>query len=69
MADYSGNLKLCATCAYWIAQRDVNQFNTHAVNCASEGRCAIPQGPFRHSMRLSNSCACMNYLKWPVLKQ
>jgi flavorubredoxin len=28
MADYSGNQKLCATCVYWIAQRDVDLYNT-----------------------------------------
>ena len=68
MADYSGHQKLCATCVYFIAQRDVDIYNTWVRNCESQGRCAIPQGPFRNAQRSANMCACFNYQKWPVLK-
>ncbi len=68
MMDYSGNQKLCATCVYWIAQRDVDLYGSRVTDCVGTGRCAIPQGPHRNSQRAANMCACWNYQKWPVLK-
>ena len=66
MADFFGSQKLCATCAYWIAQRDVDFNNTWVKDCADKGRCAIPQGPNRNTERYATYCACFNYQKWPV---
>lgn len=68
MADYPGTQKLCATCVYWIAQRDVDIFNSWVKDCADKGRCAIPQGPHRNAERYANFCACTHYKKWPVLR-
>ena len=64
--DYSGNSKLCATCAYWAGQRGCNNFGTWVTNCSNEGRCAIPNGPIKTTM--ANTCACFSWKKWPVLK-
>ena len=64
--DYSGNLKLCATCAYWVGQRDCDTFRTWVKNCSNEGRCALPNGPIRTTP--ANKCACLNWEKWSVLK-
>ena len=68
MADYAATQKLCATCVYYIARRDVNIFNSWVTNCENQGRCAIPNGPFRNAQRTANTCACSYYEKWPVLK-
>ena len=68
MADYFGSLKLCATCAYWIAQRDTDITNSRVINCENEGRCAIPQGTHKHLRRVSYARPCSDYQKWPVLR-
>lgn len=68
MADYAGTNKLCATCVYWVAQRDVDILGSRVTNCAAQGRCAIPQGSLRNFQRPANACACFDYAKWPVLR-
>lgn len=45
MSEYSGHQKICATCAYWIAQRDTDFSNSRVKDCANEGRCASRKGP------------------------
>lgn len=67
MADWSTSYKVCATCAYWIAQRDADLYGARAIKCANEGRCAIHQGPYRNMTR-SASSNCQKWEKWPVLK-
>lgn len=64
--DYSGNSKLCATCAYWAGQRDVNQFCSWVTNCAGNGRCTVNRCVIKTTM--ANQCACSSWKKWPVLK-
>ena len=66
MADYSGNQKLCATCAYWTGTRNLNFSATWVTNCASEGRCAVNRRVIKTT--IANLCACSNWKKWEVLK-
>ena len=68
MAEYGGTQKLCATCVYWIAQRDVDILGSRVINCAAQGRCAIPQGPHRNCQKPANSYGCFDHQKWPVLR-
>ena len=68
MSEFSGHQKICATCVYWIAQRDTDFSNSRVKDCANEGRCAIPQGSYRHMRRIAFACACSDYQKWPVLR-
>ena len=68
MADYPGQQRLCGTCAYLMVNRDVDYYNTWVKNCDGQGRCAIPCGTFRNAQRMSNTLACSDYKKWPVLK-
>ena len=64
--EYAASLKLCATCAYWLGQRDINIYGTMVLKCREEGRCAVPHGPIR--ITPANKCACFDWKKWTVLK-
>lgn len=68
MADYPGSYRICATCAYWVAQRDADYYGARVTCCADKGRCAVHQGPYRNQQRGANMSACDKHLKWPVLK-
>lgn len=69
MAQYTASWKNCATCAYWIGQRDCDHFNQNAIvlSPTQKGVCRIPQGPWRHMDKSAND-TCSSYMKWPVLK-
>lgn len=66
--DYSGNMQLCATCAYWAGQRDVDQYGSWVKNCGAEGRCANPNGAKKNMQMMPNMCACFDWKKWTLLK-
>ena len=67
MADYPGTWKVCATCAYWMGRRDADLYGSRAISCENQGRCAIPQGPWRNAQKPANS-GCSSFMKWPVLR-
>lgn len=68
MGDYSGNQQLCATCEYWAGQREIDMFSSWVKNCGGTGRCAHPNGLMKTMQRLPNTCACLDYKKWSLLK-
>ena len=65
---FGSNQKMCATCAFWTGQRECDSYGMNVKNCTGYGKCAVPNGPFKNSDRLGNTCACFNWEKWPVLK-
>lgn len=66
MADYSGNQKLCATCANWLGSRSIDSFGTWVKDCGSEGKCAITRTGIKTTP--ANRCACFDWEKWRALK-
>ncbi|MBE6957671.1 MAG: hypothetical protein E7447_00770 [Ruminococcaceae bacterium] len=67
--EYPCNWKNCATCAFWIANRDCDHFGQRAIvpSSSERGRCAIPSGGWRGSQRQANN-TCSSWQKWPVLR-
>lgn len=66
----SGTQKLCATCVYWIGQREPNFYGNAVIleNQSVKGKCWCLSGPFARAERSSNMGACSKYEKWPVLR-
>ncbi len=67
--NYPSSWKNCATCAYWMGERDCDYFNQHSIvsGPSERGTCKIPSGPWRNSNKAANE-SCSSYMKWPVLK-
>ncbi len=66
----SGQLQLCATCAYWMGSRTPNYYATHVVledQCV-KGKCWCLNAPFARAHRYSNTTVCHYYKKWELLK-
>ena len=62
--------KLCATCGYWIGQREPNFYGSMVVleSQSVRGKCWCLGGPFARAEKFSNTCACSRYERWIVLR-
>ncbi len=68
MSVFGSSNKLCATCVYWMGQRQSDFTGNSVSNCDGPGKCAVPNGPYKNATRTGNTCACSEWQKWPVLK-
>ena len=66
----SGHSKLCATCEYWVGQRQPNFYGTSVMLSEQgvKGKCWCLTGPYARADRYSNFTTCQCYKKWSVLK-
>lgn len=66
---YPGTWKQCATCAFWMGQRDCDRFGQRVTVSSpmDKGRCACQHCGWRNMEKQANS-QCQSWQKWPVLK-
>ena len=66
---YSGTWKNCATCTYWMGNRETDRFGQRVIlpTVSEKGKCGIPRGPWRGQTKIC-STQCSSWQKWPVLK-
>lgn len=67
---YPGSWDNCATCAYWLGERDVDSFAQWVTVDSSmeRGKCMCRRSGWMR-MEKCASMSCQQYEKWPVLKQ
>ncbi|MBE6649159.1 MAG: hypothetical protein E7614_06535 [Ruminococcaceae bacterium] len=65
---YPSSWKNCATCAFWLGERDTDHFYQRVLleNSSVKGRCCNKNG-WRNCEK-SASQTCNAWEKWPVLK-
>jgi hypothetical protein len=66
----NGQLKLCATCEYWMGPREPNFYGNNIIlpDQSVKGKCWCLTGPFKRVDRYSNMSVCYCYERWSVLK-
>lgn len=67
---YPASWKNCATCVYWMGQRDTNYFGewVQVDSSSTKAECRCMQSPWRRQQRIASN-SCVKYEKWPVLKK
>ena len=66
---YPGTWKQCATCAYWLGERQTDYFAQRVTVASStaKGKCGNLNGPWKRvDKQASSNCNC--WQKWPILK-
>lgn len=67
---YPASWNNCATCSYWLGERNVDSFvqNVEVSSSSERGKCLCKRsGWFRTEKQASMSC--QSYDKWQPLKQ
>ena len=70
MTQFTINMKICATCAYWSGTRETDYFGKQYVqveNATQKGKCINPNVGWRGQQRDAN-VFCTSWEKWPVIK-
>lgn len=65
---YPSSWKNCATCVYWVADRDVDTVGSYAIvdSTRQKGKCMCRHSGWRR-MEREAQYGCPDYEKWPVL--
>ena len=68
MDRFPSNWKNCATCVFWVANRDVDNFGSYVIldSRQQKGKCMC-RGSGWCRMEREGSSQCPSYQKWPVL--
>jgi len=67
---FNGNLKHCASCAFWGGPRDITA-DSKSIRCArsnDEGICNNAKSSFKKKNKLADYSSCNHYTKWQALK-
>ena len=67
---YPNSWKNCATCAYWVGPRDVDDFGSrvYVSSYNMTGKCMCRFGGWHRQQRQAGMAACNDYRKWPVIE-
>ena len=64
-----GQLKLCATCNFWVGPRQPDYYGRAVVleSQIVKGKCWCLNGPYARVDKYSNNTTCPRYEKWAML--
>ena len=68
MDRFPSSWKNCATCVFWVANRDVDSFCSYVIldSRQEKGKCMCRSSGWFRSQR-EGASQCPSYQKWPVL--
>lgn len=66
---YTSSTKCCATCAFWMGNRDchISKQRLTVGSPMDKGKCSIPKGLSKGQQKQANA-QCRNWQKCPFLK-
>ncbi|MBR2295849.1 MAG: hypothetical protein IKA43_00405 [Clostridia bacterium] len=70
MQQFGSFMKFCATCNFWMGQRETDYNGTYSrvQDVNARAKCMCQSGPWRNQLR-GPMAFCNSYEKWSVLRK